>query len=102
MEEQRTLLDLVLDPVESDRVTAVADLIAHTENKLRRASLIMAGVERENKDAGIARDLAIAQVELGELSAWLTAHWYPLYLHIHPSQVNPAPEAKNEEAKVLH
>ena len=107
MTTTKTLLDFVLDPVEFERVSVVADLIAHAENKLRRAALILAGIEGEAKgQLGIARDLTIAQLELSELSAWLTAHWYPLHYHLHPSQSEPqavpSEIGPEEEKRTVH
>jgi hypothetical protein len=101
MNPQKTLLDFVLDPVESDRVAAVADLLAQAENQTRRAALLLAGVESANKEnCHLARDLALAQGAIQELSVWLTAHWHAIYSHIEPAPI--VAEEPPEESRVIH
>lgn len=85
MDEQRSLLDLILDPVESDRVKAVLDLLAQTENYTRAIGLVMGGLAAQANDAD-ARLIFAAQRHADEISSWLHGHCQTLCSYGQPQQ----------------
>lgn len=87
MDDPKTILDLVLDPVESDRVKAILDLLAQTENYTRAVSLVLGGLAAQANDAD-ARLIFAAQRHADEISNWLGGHC--MTLATYGQQAEPA------------
>jgi len=94
MEQPKSLLDLVLDPVEGDRVLAVAQLLYQADSHVRALSLMLGGLAAKAEPA-TARDLYAIQQSAESVCDWLSANWIPLYDH---STQTPA---QSEQARPL-
>lgn len=104
MEQQRTLSDLLADPVESTRVLTMADLLFQIETYTRNLSLMVGGLIAKNADTDTARSLFGLQQSLDETGLWLKGHYEPLYAHVQTPAPFPQAEAVAAESdgKVLH
>lgn len=77
-EKQKTFLDLVLDPVEVNRVLAVTEVVSRTESYMRNVGLMLAGFQARLAAAlpnETDRILEVhgALVAIQDYSSWLTS-----------------------------
>ncbi len=84
MEKQKSLLDLVLDPVEADRVASIAEVLYRADMYVRALSLMCGGVATK-ADPTTARDLYAVQQSAENVSDWLSPLWIELYDHSKPA-----------------
>ncbi len=73
-QEQKTLLELLLDPVEATRVKAVQELITQADGYFRVTALSLAGMATQTPSEESARVLELVALHrtAREVSQWLT------------------------------
>jgi hypothetical protein len=97
MSAPKTLLDCLLDPVESERVSAIAQLLYQADSYTRALSLMLGGMAAKS-DPVTARDLYSIQQSAENICDWLSAHWIPLYEHSTPTASGEFPAMIEETA----
>ena len=102
MDERKHLLELLLDPIESERAKAMADTLFQLESYLRVISLTLNGIEGKYRlPSGLSRDLWTLRNMADEVSAWLSSHYAKLYDYAERRPA-PEPEREAEAERVIH
>ena len=102
MEQQKLLLELLLDPIESERAKALADTLFQLESYVRNISLSLSGIEARYKlPVNLSRDIWTLRSMADEVSSWLNNHYMPLYQYADRKQAPEAEKAESAE-RVVH
>jgi hypothetical protein len=101
MEQEKSLADLLVDPVEGTRVAMMVDWVLSLESQSRAAALMVGGLIAKQETVEAARDLYSLQGVLDNLSSHLKKIHGSLYAKANPSP-QPVVETAEEAQIVLH